>query len=123
MFCISCRRAISQDSIFCPGCGKQFQQGRPLTITCWSCQTRNPDDAIFCWNCGQRLRREDGAVDFILPAPPFSGGTQPPAGNVPTVLGSPQAGGAPMVHGTPSPFDAPSVAPRTGQSFSQTPAS
>src|SRR6266487_2791942 len=123
MFCISCRRAISQNSIFCPGCGKQLQRGRPLTITCWSCQARNPDDAIFCWNCGRRLRREDSAADFILPAPPFSGGTQPPAGNVPTVQGIPQAGGAPMVHGTPSAFDAPSVARSTGHTLSQTPAS
>ena len=123
MFCISCRRAISQNDLFCPSCGKQLQRSRPLTITCRSCQASNPDDAIFCWNCGQRLHREESAVDFILPAPPFAGGGQPPAGMVPTVQGIPHAGGAPMVHGTPSAFDAPSVAPSTGHSFSQTPAS
>lgn len=123
MFCISCRRAISQNDLFCSGCGKQLQQSRPLTVTCRSCQASNPDDAIFCWNCGQRLQREESAVDFILPAPPFAGGTQPPAGTVPTVQGTPQAGGAPVVHGTPPAFDAPSVAPGTGHSFSQTPTS
>ncbi len=41
MFCIFCRRAISENAPFCPGCGKQFQRDRPLSITCQSCQAAN----------------------------------------------------------------------------------
>lgn len=116
MFCIYCQRPTPDDATFCPGCGKPFQKGRPLPLTCASCRASNPGDAIFCWSCGRRLEKEENAADFILPVPPLPQGAQPAAGNVPVVHGIPQAGGVPVVHGIPSPLDASSLAHATGQS-------
>ncbi len=63
-------------------------------------------------------------LDFLLPAI-LMGEEQVPAGNVPTVQGTPQASGVPMVQGTPQASGVPmaQVSPNAAVSVSPPPAS
>jgi class 3 adenylate cyclase/tetratricopeptide (TPR) repeat protein len=60
MECPRCRRANSDDSRFCNGCGER------LAPCCGSCGTENPVDARFCKQCGTVLGGTDGTAE---PAP------------------------------------------------------
>lgn len=46
--CPYCRQIISDDSLFCPECGREYPTGK----TCSSCGAAICDEDVYCPNCG-----------------------------------------------------------------------
>ena len=62
MICPHCKRAIQDDSVFCPACGVSIDSAQSDTKYCSRCGKEIESGSSFCKYCGTDIRNTENTL-------------------------------------------------------------